>query len=160
MSLPKPGPRTLAALVILLTFVVGGLAGVATERTLRWARAADPFAGPPPPDRMGGGSRDRRERGRERFIQEMKQNLDLTPEQVTKIEAISQAREQKADSLLKDVRPKLHALLQETGREIDSVLTPAQRTRLHEIWRQRAEQRHKDGPGAPGPMGDTSGGKR
>lgn len=158
MTLSKPEPRTLAALVIALTFVVGGLAGVATDRTMHLAQRRD-APGPSSPERMAG-NRDRRERGRERFIQEMKRNLNLTPDQVTKIEAISRAREQKADSLLKDVRPKLHALLQETGREIDSVLTPAQRTRLHEIWRQKAEQRHKDGPGAPGPMADTTGGKR
>jgi Spy/CpxP family protein refolding chaperone len=90
----------------------------------------------------------------------MKRNLDLSPEQVTKIEAISLAREQRADSMLKEVRPKLHALLEETRKEIDQVLTPEQRARAQALWRQHEEARRKAGPGGPGPGMDSSDGKR
>ena len=158
MSAPNVGPRTLAGLVIVLVFLVGGLAGAVTDRTLHGGRHL--WASAPPPMPGGGPDRDRRGRGRERFIQEMKRNLGLSPEQVTKIEAISLAREQRADSMLKDVRPKLHALLEETRKEIDQVLTPEQRARAQALWRQHEEARRKAGPGGPGPGMDSSDGKR
>ena len=158
MSAPNVGPRTLAGLVIVLVFLVGGLAGAVTDRTLHGGRHFWTAARPP----MGGGrpELDRRVRGRERFIQEMKRNLGLTPEQVTKIEAISLSREQRADSLLKDVRPKLRALLEETRKEIDQVLTPEQRAKAQALWRQHEEARRKAGPGVPGPGMDSTGGKQ
>ncbi len=159
MSAYKPGPRLLAGLVIVLTFLVGGLAGAVTDRTMHGGRRMWPGAGPGPGGAPGT-DRDRRAHGRERFIQEMKRNLDLTPEQVARIEAISQAREQRADSLLKDVRPKLHALLEETRKEIDQVLTPQQRARAQALWRQREEARRKAGAGGPGIIADSTVGKR
>ncbi len=158
MSAPKVGPRTLAGLVIVLVFMVGGLAGAVTDRTLHAARRF--WASPPPPMAGGAPDRDRRARGRERFIQEMKTNLGLTPDQVTRIEAISLAREQRADSLLKDVRPKLRALLDETRKEIDQVLTPEQRAKAQALWRQHEQARRKAGPDGPGPGMDSTGGKR
>jgi len=158
MSAPKVGPRTLAGLVIVLTFLVGGLAGAVTDRTLHGGRQFR--VGPPGPNPGGGPDRDRRARGRERFIQEMKRNLDLTPDQVAKIEAISLEREQRVDSLLKDVRPKVRALLDETRKEIDGVLTPEQRARAQALWRQHEEARRKAGPGGPGHGMDSTGGNR
>lgn len=145
MSALKVGPRTLAGLVVVLTFVVGGLAGAVMDRSM--ARASAEVA-PSPAGRRGappGSPQDRagREQHRERFVQQMTRELNLTPAQVAKIDTITRTREQRMNAFWDEVRPRIHAMLDDTRKEIDQVLTPEQRSKLQEIRRQH-ESRRRD----------------
>ncbi len=146
MSTLKVGPRTLAGLVVVLTFVVGGLAGAVVDRSVGRASAELP----PPAGRRGppGSPQDRqgREQHRERFVQQLTRELSLTPAQVAKIETITRAREQRMAALWREVQPRVDTLLAETRKEIDQVLTPEQRTKLQELRKQHEEARaRRDG---------------
>ena len=156
MSAPRVGPRTLAGLVVVLTFVVGGLAGAVVDRSFTRASAEVP----PPPQRRGGppGSpQDQvsREQHRERFVQQLARELSLTPAQVAKIDTITRTREQRMNAMWEEVRPRIHAMLEDTRKEIDQVLTPAQRDKLQEIRRQHEAKRREGGPER-----DSAGGPR
>jgi Spy/CpxP family protein refolding chaperone len=145
MSAPRIGPRLLAGLVIVLTFVVGGLAGAVLDRTVTppaWAMARGGRGGPPPaPDSRR--EREGRERGRERFVQQLTREVSLSPAQVAKIDEITREREQKMNAIWAEVRPRIHALLEETRTEVDQVLTPEQRQKMQELRRQHEAARQQ-----------------
>ncbi len=157
MSGMKLGPRTLAGLVVILTFVVGGLAGAVMDRSITRASATmlprPPRGGGPP-----GSPRDsaRSEQHRERFVQQLTRELELNPQQVARIDAITRTREQRMNALWAEVQPRVHALLEETRTEIDQVLTPEQRTKLQALRRQHEARVRKDTDS----VRDTTGGKR
>ncbi len=156
MSTPRLGPRTLAGLVVALTFIVGMLTGAVFDRSFTRASAATV----PPPRREGppGSPRERagREQHRERFVQQLTRELDLNPEQVARIDAITRTREQRMNVLWSEVQPRVQALLKETRAEIDQVLTPVQRAKLQELRRQREARERKD----TSSVRDTTSGKR
>jgi uncharacterized membrane protein len=144
MNAPRLGPRLLAGLVIVLTFVVGGLAGAVVDRTVALPHGMERIGrrGPPPaPDSRR--EREGRERGRERFVQQLTRELSLNPAQVAKIEEITREREQKMNAIWAEVRPRIHALIEETRTEVDQVLTPEQRQKSHELRRQHEAARQQ-----------------
>lgn len=152
MSLFGMGPRGLAGLVIVLTFLVGGLAGAVADRAVvrpAWSASHRPEGGSP------GSRHDRagRERGRERFVQQLTRELNLRPDQVTRIDAITRVREEKMSAIWSEVRPRIRALIDETRSEIDRVLTPEQLARLKELRRQREARERAD---TMGPRADTA----
>jgi len=157
MSALRVGPRTLAGLVVVLTFVVGGLAGAVMDRSI--SRASAQVPPPPAAGRRGppGSPQDRgeREQHRERFVQQLTRELSLTPAQVAKIDTITRTREQRMNAMWDEVRPRIHAMLEDTRKEIDQVLTPEQRVKLQEVRRQHEAKRREGGPG-----GDSAGGPR
>ncbi len=150
MSAPRVGPRTLAGLVVVLTFVVGALAGAVTDRSMTRARAAETRR---PPERRGppGSPQERagREQHRERFVQQLTRELSLTPSQVAKIDTITRNREQRMNALWREVQPRVRTLLQETRAEIDQVLTPEQRAKLQQMRKQHEAARARQGGGPP-----------
>jgi Spy/CpxP family protein refolding chaperone len=123
--------RRRGAAVLLMTFLAGTLAGAAAMHVARVAPAADvarPVAPPP-----------------ERVIENMKmarsgipvtyEALDLTPSQRFEIARIMDANRPRTDSLLSETWPRLHALLDSIQRQVEQVLTPAQRERLATLRR-------------------------
>lgn len=147
------GPKGMAVLVIALTFLVGGLAGAVADRAVlrpAWSAAHRPAGGEP----RSGSRRDRegRERGRERFVQQLTRELNLRPDQVARIDAITRTREQKMSAIWAEVRPRIRTLIDETRSEIDRVLTPEQLAKLKELRRQREARERAD---TTGPRADT-----
>lgn len=165
MSEMKVGPRLLAGLVMALVFVVGGLVGAVADRTVVLRPHARAEADPPHGDRGGppGGRPEdraaRRERGRERFVQQMARDLNLNPRQVAQIDSITRRQNERMDSLRKAMWPRFDTVIKETRGEIDRVLTPEQRAKMKEQFR-HMEERRQAGAKAPGPGTDTSSGKR
>lgn len=160
----RMGARTLAGLVIVLTFVVGGLAGAVADRAIVRPSASHGM-GPPGrrPEGPPGSRRDRegRERGRERFVQQLRGELQLTDAQVAKIDSITKVREQKMSAIWAEVGPRIHALIEETRAEVDSVLTPAQRAKMQELRRQHEAARQKEQAARDsGALRDTTNPKR
>jgi hypothetical protein len=142
---PK-GPRgaLLAALVLLLALVVGGLAGVAVDRLVLLPRM---FHGPgfehhgrPPRDREF----------RDRFARE----VGLSPEQEIRIDSIMDRRGRELRAVRGTVQPRLDSIITRTRREIDAVLTPEQRKKAEEIRRKHPRpQGPPPGEFGPGPDG-------
>jgi Spy/CpxP family protein refolding chaperone len=117
--------------VLLVTFLAGSFAGAAVMHLARVTPAPSeprPVSAPP-----------------ERVIENMKmarsgipvtyEALDLTPAQRFQIARIMDANRRRTDSLLSETWPKLHALLDSIQRQVEQVLTPAQRQRLAALRR-------------------------
>ncbi len=165
MSLSNLGPRLQAGLVLALVFMVGGLAGAVADRSMSLP-ARTLMRGRPPVEAPGPGGpvhgpeerAARRERGRERFVQQMARDLSLNPGQVTRIDSITRRQNVRMDSLRKVMWPHFDTIIQQTRGEIDHVLTPEQRVKLQEQFKQM-EARKQAGTQEHGPM-DPSSGKR
>lgn len=126
------GRRTrLAAVAILLaTFVAGGLAGMAFERT----RAGDPA---PRPGRGGGPGPPA---GVFAPGSPLVERLDLSPEQRERVEAILREDRQKARAAMQEMQPRLRARFDSTQAAVREVLTPAQREEFDRIQAERRER--------------------
>jgi Spy/CpxP family protein refolding chaperone len=128
--------RTLALAAVIAALLVGVLVGVALDRAVlrhRWW-APGPF-GPPPAGFMLGGPR--------RLNDRIARELDLTPVQRVRIDSIMARRIRDIEQVRQEVRPRMRQIFATTRAEIDSVLTPAQRERMHAIF-----PRHRGGPGS------------
>ncbi len=130
--------------LLLVTFVVGTLAGVAFERV---RAASQPLAAPPvgvtPPF------------GQE-YMPMMFRELDLTREQRQQIMQILQSTRPQTDSIMNAMLPRLRAVTDSVRMEIFTVLTPEQATRLDSLMAEMRPRRGmmRDGPaGGRGPGG-------
>ena len=142
----RVGPRSTAALVVAVTFGVGGLAGAALfqefghgERTgrrfvpgMRLTPAAVEEA------EEGREPGDASDRARARFAKA----LDLSSAQAAAVDSISRREFAAVSAIRTDAWPRMQAVLDDTRRRIDSVLTPDQRTRYHAMLA-RQEDRWK-----------------
>jgi hypothetical protein len=143
MTSPTPpgrraGGPAIAVVVLLLAVIVGGLAGVAVDRHLLLRRMFRPgwerFEGHRPP-------RDREFRNR--FARE----VGLSPAQQVRIDSIMDRQARELRLVRSKVQPELDSIILRTRRQLDSVLTPEQRTKAEEIRRKRRE----GAPGGPPP---------
>lgn len=128
---PRPGlartgagrGRVLALLGLVLVFVAaaGVASGVVLERRVLSRNAAHgPWRRGEP---HAGGPRAMHERfGRD---------LGLSPAQAAKIDSIFASHRPAIDSARAIAEPKIRAIIDQTRREIDSVLTPEQRAKMH-----------------------------
>lgn len=126
--------------LLLVTFVVGALAGVALERVrvarrLPW-EAPRPFPG------------DMREPPGQ-FMPAMFRELNLTDQQERQIRRILQDSRQEMDSVLNLMLPRLNAVTDSVRLEIRAVLTPEQAEQLDQLM-SRARRRRGVMPGGPG----------
>ena len=144
---PKTGSaRARRRVVMLLTLALAlvAAAGVATgvvlERTV-FSRHGDHGHGGP------GGRRGAAGRGQmhERFGHD----LGLTKDQETKIDSIFASHRAAIDSARAASEPKIRAIIDQTRREVDSVLTPAQREKMHA----RMQREHPRGDSTEPPRG-------
>lgn len=134
----------LLALAILLVAAAGVASGVVLERRVlshRWERERGRFGGAP---REGGPRHPMHERfGRD---------LGLTPAQAAKIDSIFASHRPAIDSARAASEPKIRAIIDQTRREIDSVLTPAQREKMHaRMMRERPPGDSSEPPGGRRP---------
>lgn len=141
MNAPSPSRMRLAGMALLVvTFAVGMLAGTAFGRVLT---AREP-----------GSAAAAAECNRERGPHHIFDQLNLTPAQKTRIDAIMERRRAAGDSLWQTDGVRIRALVDSTRDEIRSVLTPAQaaeydrlREQMHEEKRRRREAKEHGGSG-------------
>ena len=148
----RVGPRATAALVLGVVFLVGGLAGASLREFGHREREGGPRFVPgmtmsPAPieeaeEALEPGPAS--ERTRERFAKA----LDLTPAQAAAVDTISRREFAAVTAIRSETWPRIQVLIDDTRRRIDSVLTPSQRTRYHEMltrqeqrWRQEQAER-------------------
>lgn len=106
--------RTAAVVVVIVAFLAGILVGVAGDHfyLIRlFPRRAPRFSA----DRMA-----------ERLAGE----LDLTPQQKTQVQQIIERHRAKIDTLMSTVRPQVRGEIDATNADIETLLTPAQRTKF------------------------------
>jgi Spy/CpxP family protein refolding chaperone len=122
----------LAAVVVVLTFVAGSLAGAAWER---WHHA-----------------QVRRESTREQRVGDMlKHRYDLSDAQKARIEIILRRRRPRVDSLMALVQPRIRSAFDSTNAEIRVVLTPGQRVKFDRDQARRRRDSQRQAPPGPPP---------
>jgi len=132
---PLPAPvlrrrtRLLGIVLLLATFVAGGLVGAAVDRMLLGSHPRGHFPWGPFPIGMGPGPG-----GERRII--LFDELDLTPEQDERIHHILERRREQMRDFWKRTGPSMRAVMDSTDQEIRAVLTPAQRERLDQLRKQ------------------------
>ncbi|HEX5872214.1 MAG TPA: hypothetical protein VFY65_17410 [Longimicrobium sp.] len=147
MNARNPSRMRIAGMALLaVTFAVGMLAGTAFGRVLS-ARE---------PDARAAAAECEQQRGPHHIFDE----LDLTPEQRTRIDGIMARRRERTDSLWKADGTRIRAAVDSTRAEIRAVLTPTQaveydRLRQEHEDRKRRERQARDSaalaqPGATG----------
>jgi hypothetical protein len=153
--------RIIAALVVALGLVSGVLIGIAADRLLLlpgghrhgvvMMRQPSPqgiLFGPPDGGRTPGGRPP--EPSADWVTDRLAQELDLTPDQRTRVDSIVTRRMAQRRELMAPVRERMRQLFDSTRMDVDAVLTPAQRTKL--------DQMHTRGMGGPppGPPGPSN----
>lgn len=132
----------LAALVLLLAFVAGAATGVVVERRVlhpQWREA-----------RGGRGERGEGERpGRNEMRARLAKELGLDSAQSAKIDSIFRRHRPALDSVREAMESRLSGVVDQTRREIDSVLTPAQRAKMHERWEHENREHRGRGESPP-----------
>lgn len=132
------GPRAIAAVVIAVAFLVGGLAGAAFVRGFgRGGHEGGPRFVPgmkltPPPVEE---AEEGREPGRAsaRSLARFAKALDLTPAQAAAMDSISRHEFDAVTAVREETWPRMQAVLDDTRRSIDSILTLGQRTLYHDM---------------------------
>jgi hypothetical protein len=133
------------AIAAAISLVVCGavIGGLGTYLVLERPGRHDGFRPPPPP------------RPPAPFTREMESRLDLTEDQREKIHEILGKGRDEADSIRRELRPRLESELAATRTSIAAVLTPEQKAKFEEMVQQdrrRAERFFMEGP--PGPPED------
>jgi Spy/CpxP family protein refolding chaperone len=116
---PRGSKKTIiiAAIVVLVAFVSGAIAGMLIEHVHLMRRMhgrTSRFA----PQSM---------------VRRLDKTLDLTPEQHTKVEEIVMRHHQRIVALTESVRPRVRQELEAANREIEAVLTPEQREKFAQL---------------------------
>ena len=132
----------LLATGILLVAAAGVASGVVLERRVLSRH-----------EEHGRGGRGGREGSEHHSMHErFGRDLDLTPAQAAKIDSIFASHRPAIDSARAASEPKIRAIIDQTRREIDSVLTPAQREKMHaRMMRERPPGDSAEPPGGRGP---------
>ncbi len=119
-----------AGVVLLVTFVLGGVAGGFAMRATHHKRFGRHFGGPP-------------HEAREKFLVEaMSRRLDLDDGQRDKIRTIIESHRDERRAISEKCRPEHDALRDKVDAEVAAVLTPEQK-KLHEELRERRAKRRK-----------------
>jgi Spy/CpxP family protein refolding chaperone len=134
--------RLIAALVLFLVAVAGGLTAVALDRTL--LRHGPPHGGPgfgppfgPPPHER-------------EFRDRMSRELGLSADQQQRVDSLMDRQISEIRRLRAEVQPRLDSVVLQTRREIEEILTPEQREKARAMARRGFDGHGPHGP-VPGP---------
>jgi Spy/CpxP family protein refolding chaperone len=129
MNARNPSRMRMAGMALLaVTFAVGMLAGTAFGRVLS-AREPDARA-----------AAAKCERGPHHIFDE----LDLTPEQRTRIDGIMASRRSRTDSLWQSDGTRIRAAVDSTRAEIRAVLTPTQAVEYDRLRAEHEEKKRRE----------------
>lgn len=141
-----------AMLVIGTALVAGLVGGAAFDRYVLLPRRVDAF-------RQQRNNRPSPEEMQKRFLDRMTKDLGLSETQRAGMAAVYQRQGAAMDSLQRLMRPVYDSVYKAGRAEVDSLLTPEQRTTLAELRKQRRNRAGgSGGPGGPG--GGPGGGPR
>jgi len=128
-------------LILLLVFVFGGVAGAGVTRAYMLHDMRARFGGPPGEVRV------------RLRVEAMRRQLDLTPPQVDKIEAIFRETDPEMERAMKPCQADLEALRKATDARITAVLDEAQRKQFEDFHKKRKHLGSFAPPPFPPPPG-------
>jgi hypothetical protein len=131
---PSGGGRARGLALLVATFLAGGLGGVAADRLI--LPRGEPGV-------SGRGVLLRKEPDRDGIPERIRQ-LHLTPDQETRIRAISTRWQSRADSILSAMLPRVRDIEHGMFQEMMCVLTPAQDS-AYLAWRVRLGLNQEEG---------------
>ena len=125
--------RLVAGAVIVVVLLAGIVIGFYLHHTVPWRHGPPGFAvdGPPPGPPPG---------LKNRMLDRLDRQLDLTPDQRARIDTVLTRREADLQALMRETRPRFDSIAARTRSDIQAVLTPAQREEFAKIV-QRIESR-------------------
>ena len=128
--------RTAAVAVVVVAFLAGILAGVAGDHLylIRAGRLSP---------RHGHFSAAR-------MTDRLTHELDLTAQQKTQVQQIIERHRAKIDATMANVRPQIRQELDATNAEIETVLTPEQKTKFADLRMRIGARRRDRGAGRSG----------
>ncbi len=85
------------------------------------------------------------------FLRRMERELELTPGQRERVDAVLKESQERTKKLMEPVAPQLREEVQRTKQEFRDLLTPAQCARFDELVRQQQRGHEPHRPGAPRP---------
>jgi Spy/CpxP family protein refolding chaperone len=130
--------RLIAALVLFLVAIAGGLTAVTVDRLA--FRHGPPHGGPP----FGPPPHEREFRDR------MSREIGLSADQQQRVDSLMDRQITEVRRLREEIQPRLDSVVAQTRREIESILTPEQREKARAMAR-RGFDRHGDRPPGPPP---------
>ncbi len=129
--------KTSATLMLVLTFVLGGVAGAISEHLYETRIRNAPGR---PQGRLG--PRD--------IVEDMAKDLKLSPDQKDKLKGIVNQSRERYRALSVQFRPQYDTIRNETNQQIRQILTEDQKTRFDAIVKD-VDERHKARERRPGP---------
>jgi Spy/CpxP family protein refolding chaperone len=89
------------------------------------------------------------------FTKIMESRLELSDAQKKQIEELIRESRREADEIRRELRPRLERYLEATRGRFEALLTPEQRAKFHELYREdrRAERFFLENPPGPAPRG-------
>ena len=142
------GGKLAAVLVMVVILCVGGVAGIVLDRLVLQPRAfgasGSGMMGRRPPRGPEGMPFERGQS--ERFARD----LGLSDAQRVKVDSIMMRQMYGFRSARESIQPRMDSLFAETRAQIESVLTPEQRTKLGTMRERGAFGRRRGGHGSPG----------
>lgn len=132
----QPRQRLLATALILITLILGGLAGATLDRALNRSVMAEEVSvrDDVQRSRPGHGPRSRH---RTRYIDQLTNELDLTDEQRARVEILLKGQQDRIRELRQETRRQSSRIVRETREEIMELLTAEQRKELRQMRRAR-----------------------
>lgn len=128
--------RRTAILYLTGVFVAGALAGAFGG----YALGRRPIFRPPNPQSLAG-----------QLVNHFERDLNLTPEQVTKVRPLVQQATAETDAIHASTFERVHGVMTNLNRRLEEFLTPEQCRKLAESERQRQDRfRHRPPPPGPG----------
>lgn len=131
----KASTRAISVLVLVVTFLVGFIAGIFVDhhhlRRGLWREGE--WRGRTPLWGMSEGEHRRR-------WSHFAERLELTSEQKVAADTIFAQRSRQLDSLRAGVAPEMKRIMAEARAQIDSLLTPEQRARHEELRKERGRR--------------------
>jgi Spy/CpxP family protein refolding chaperone len=128
--------RTAAVLVIVVAFIAGAVIGIAADHLWLLHRGVLLH--------HGGGGRSSTSRMADRLDRE----LHLSAAQKTQVQQILDRHRTKIDALMTSVRPQVRQEVDASNNEIETILTPEQKTKFAQV-RMRVETRRRAHDGQP-----------
>lgn len=133
----RVSPRVISALVLIVTFLVGAIGGIWLDRHHLRREMAHRGAGRERMPHWALSEGEHRHR-----LARLARKLELTPEQRAAADTIFAQRSRQLETARLEIEPKMKEIMDTARAQIDSVLTPEQRTKLQAMRRER-EKREK-----------------
>jgi uncharacterized membrane protein len=124
--------KTWALILLAVVFLLGGVAGAATDRMLGKESAAAT-------DSRRGSDRDRRGS----YLDWLAAELDLSDGQRAQIAAIVEQQREQVSGLWREMRPRYEEVKQQARQEIQEVLNEEQRVAYQALLDREAERRRR-----------------